>query len=100
MTIVAEKPTRKSMIVYLAKCTKKSGWIPTHASMGIGTWVLLAEDFAPGDIFRTREGYQAVDIAGVPFCAHLSVEEGVLLLVNPDHPEANGRFNGFDYLRI
>jgi hypothetical protein len=100
-------PTCRLMIAYLAKVTKRTGEIPQFAVMGMGTWAKLAEDFKPqefkpdSDRFsRTDDGYLAIEIAGVPFCALADCEEGKVILVHPDNPNACGTFVGLEFLDI
>ena len=103
----AIRPTCHLMLRYLASVTKKSGQIPDYAVMGPGTWAMLAEDFMPQRLASsedrlsvTQEGYLAIEIAGIPFCAVAECEEGCVIMVHPDNPKACGKFSGLDYIKI
>ncbi|SRR5229473_1223059 len=101
------KPTCHLMIRYIASVTKQSGQIPEYAVMGLGTWAMLAEDFAPQTLAPsddrlsiTADGHLVIEIAGIPFCAVAECEEGCVILVHPDNPKACGKFSGLDYIKI
>ncbi len=106
-TAEAIQPTCHLMIRYLASVTKKSGQIPEYAVMGLGTWAMLTEDFAPQTLAPsddrlsvTEEGHLAIEIAGIPFCAVAECEEGCVIIVHPNNPKACGKFSGLDYIKI
>ena len=94
------RPTFNKMIEYLAKCTKRTGEMPTVALMGMGAWVILVESFTPDDTYQSGDGYLAVDIAGIPFCCVAAIPDDTMFLLHPTNQKACGKFTGLEHLDI
>jgi len=109
----AVTPTRNLIMQYINQVTKKNGEMPKMGVMGMGTWTLLTQDFAPLERYSVRDGsaygdsmvhsmFQAVMIGGVPIYCDPYAPEGVLYLLNTDyltayiHEKAGFQFTGFE----
>lgn len=107
-------PTRNLLVQYISQITKKNGEKPKMGVVGLGTWALLTEDFAPLERYNVGSGdqaygdnmvrsmFDAVMIAGVPIYSDPYCPEGTLYLLNPDylsmyiHEKAGFQFTGFE----
>lgn len=94
-------PTRKLMIMYIARVAKQGGILPEKAEMGFGTWIKLAEDFTPAELPTVKPWEKPyLDIAGVPFFADPDMEEGVVVFDHHKEEKGRGRFDGLQFLEI
>lgn len=109
-------PTRNLMMQYIAQVTKTTGEMPQIGIMGFGTWTLLAQDFLPLERYNINpasrleasadfvghSGFQALDVAGIPFYADPYCPEGQLYIINTNylslfmHERAAFSFTGFE----
>lgn len=109
----AVTPTRNLLMQYINQVTKKNGEMPKMGIMGMGTWTLLTEDFAPLERYNVSDGnaygdsmvrsmFQAVMVGGVPIYCDPYCPEGTLYLLNTDylsmyiHEKAGFQFTGFE----
>lgn len=94
-------PSRRLMILFIARVAKKHGIMPEKATMGFGTWVKLAEDFTPSEMgLKDDKGRGFLDIAGIPFYADLETPEGEVSFHHQTEPGGRGQFDGLQYLEI